>query len=237
MIRSRTKKILLGLFLAAVLAGWSAVALAPAVLAAGEGQQCSTNDDCDSPLSCRSGRCTRINTFRLVPECATVRSAIPGEAPPVPSITCALETFGRIAQLILGLTGSAALLMFVYGGFLMVTSAGSSDKVSKGKTVMTNAIIGIVIIMTSGLLIQYGISKIGISSEFQVVGQACTGTGGRGVIIQMPNGENKCVSSCATDLAASGFSCVNTTLPANAGKYCIANLCPGNADIMCCLTQ
>jgi len=110
---------------------------------------CTTSDTCPWPQSCIKGTCQRVNTFRLVPECATARSSIPGQAPPVPTLTCMLQTFGRIAQLILGLTGSMALLMFVYGGFLLVTSAGSQEKVTKGKTVMTNAVIGIIIIMAA----------------------------------------------------------------------------------------
>jgi len=238
-------------------------ALKIAILAAGLGfwffgasaspawaKACSTSDECTWPQTCVKGACQQVNTFRLVPECATARSSIPGQAPPVPTLTCMLQTFGRIAQLILGLTGSLALLMFVYGGFLMVTSAGSQEKVSKGKTVMTNAVIGIVIIMTSGLLIQYGMQKIGVSAEFKVIGQTCsdkivdpndpTGTKMnvvQGTIVQAPDGTNKCVTSCPNSLLP-GFDCIDTKSSSGAGKYCIANLCPGNRDFMCCqITQ
>lgn len=54
---------------------------------------------------------------------------------------------GRLISAILGITGSIALLMFVYGGFLWLISAGEADKVKKGKEVMKWAVLGIVVIV------------------------------------------------------------------------------------------
>jgi hypothetical protein len=59
------------------------------------------------------------------------------------------ETIVNISQIILAVTGSAALLMFVYGGVLWIISAGSSEQIQKGKSAMAAAAIGIVIILTA----------------------------------------------------------------------------------------
>jgi hypothetical protein len=53
---------------------------------------------------------------------------------------------GRIINAGLGILGSLALLAFFYGGFLWLTSAGDSKKVSEGTEVMKWSIIGLVII-------------------------------------------------------------------------------------------
>lgn len=171
--------------------------------------------------------------FRLVPECATAKGE-PGNPPPVPSLVCVLQTFGNISQIILGLTGSLALLMFVYGGFLLVTSGGSQEKVGQGKKAITNAIIGILIIMTSGLLIQYGMDKLELRGSYKAIGVHCTGDSvnpnGDGQFIQKPDGSLVCVKlgQCAT---LSKFKCLDVTQnPPAGGKglYCIPNLCGAN---------
>ncbi len=60
---------------------------------------------------------------------------------------------GRIIQAILGVTGSIALLMFVYGGFLWLISGGSPEKVKKGKDAMKWAIFGLVVIIGAYMIV------------------------------------------------------------------------------------
>lgn len=58
-----------------------------------------------------------------------------------------IESFiGRLIKAILGLSGSVALLMFVWGGFQYLWSGGDPKKVEKGKETLINAVKGIVII-------------------------------------------------------------------------------------------
>lgn len=64
------------------------------------------------------------------------------------------QFIGRIINSALGIVGSLALLMFIYGGFVWLTSAGSADKVTKGKNILVWATIGLVVIFTS-----YGATK------------------------------------------------------------------------------
>jgi len=54
-----------------------------------------------------------------------------------------------IVNFFLGFLGLIAVLMIIYGGVLIVTSAGEPDKAKKGKAILLYAAIGIVIILLS----------------------------------------------------------------------------------------
>ena len=128
----------------------------------------------------------------IVPECARVKAAF-GQPVPVPQLSCMLEMLGNVALLILGISGSIALFMFVYGGFMIMLSATSGsgkDKVNKGKTIIRNAVLGILIIMVSGIVLQYAVKQLGISNKFKIVGQPC-GSGNK-VYVHMPDGSIGC---------------------------------------------
>ncbi|MFH1326453.1 MAG: pilin [Candidatus Falkowbacteria bacterium] len=78
---------------------------------------------------------------------------------------CSLDDFVRLAvnvsNWILGIVGSLALLFFVYGGFMMIISAGNTERSGKAKTILTNAIIGLVIVFTSWLIIYFVQTTLG----------------------------------------------------------------------------
>ena len=78
---------------------------------------------------------------------------------PASEQTCTLNDFIRIAvnvsQIILGLTGSLALLAFIYGGFVFLLSGGSAQNVEKGKGILKAAVIGLVIVFASYMIIQF----------------------------------------------------------------------------------
>ena len=61
---------------------------------------------------------------------------------------------GRLITAMLGVTGSIALLMFVYGGFLWLISAGDANKVKKGKEVMQWAVLGLVVIVLAYTIVR-----------------------------------------------------------------------------------
>lgn len=64
-----------------------------------------------------------------------------------------LQFVVNIMNFILAISGTLVLLMFLYGGFTWLTSAGSSDAVSRGKGAMTAAVVGLVIIFSSYAII------------------------------------------------------------------------------------
>ena len=75
--------------------------------------------------------------------------ALPGQrnTTDLPTYLLALYNFG------LGAVGIAALLMAIVGGYFYVTSAGNTSRVSKGKELITDAILGIVVAFCAWLLL------------------------------------------------------------------------------------
>lgn len=161
----------------------------------------------------------------IVPACARNQS---GDAA---DLNCVLATFENIANLILGVTGSFALLMFVYGGFTMLASGGSEEKVTKGKTILRNAVIGILIIMLAGYIVRYATSALRGSGSLQTAGKACgTATVDDRQVTKHEytvDGQTYCASQC-NDI--SGYSCTTEV----AGKNCLVGLCPGSQNVRCC---
>lgn len=70
------------------------------------------------------------------------------------------RTAVNVSQIILGVTGSIALLMFVIGGVMYIISGGSPDKVKKATDVLKNSAIGIAIILLAGLAVQILLKKL-----------------------------------------------------------------------------
>lgn len=66
---------------------------------------------------------------------------------------------GKIINAVLGVVGSLALLMFVYGGLTWMTSSGSQEKVKKGRDIIVWSAIGLAVIFAS-----YGLVRILLSS-------------------------------------------------------------------------
>ena len=67
----------------------------------------------------------------------------------------------KIADFIFGITGSLALLMFVYGGFMFLISSGSTETVNKAKQIIIGAVAGIVIIFTSYMIVGFVFTATG----------------------------------------------------------------------------
>jgi len=70
----------------------------------------------------------------------------------------------RASSWILGIVGSLALLMFIYGGFMFLISAGSSEKIGKAKTILIAAVIGLAIVFGSYLIIKFFLQTLGIEN-------------------------------------------------------------------------
>ena len=69
-------------------------------------------------------------------------------------------TIAKIIRVILGLLGIIALVIIIYGGFTIMTSGGSEEKVSTGKKILINAVIGLAIILSSFAIVQFVISSL-----------------------------------------------------------------------------
>lgn len=56
--------------------------------------------------------------------------------------------------------GILAVIYGLYGGFLILTAGGEDDKVKKGKTILIQVSIGLVVIFLANSLVQWVLTKI-----------------------------------------------------------------------------
>jgi len=95
----------------------------------------------------------------------------------------------KIITAILGIVGALFVILFIYGGFIWLTSAGSDEKIGKAKKILSYAVIGVVIVAAA-----YTISTFIANAIF--TGTAPTEGTGTGT-----TGANDCTSAggvCAT---------------------------------------
>lgn len=132
------------------------------------------------------------------------------------NISAAEATIGRLAQMILGVTGSLALLMFVIGGVYYVFSSGESDKVKKANKIMSSAVIGIVIILMSGFAIKFLLKAITTNDQ---------------LLSDSEQMAQKCLQK------GPGWRCVDLSKKEDSEKAkltCETGLCPGDYNNVCC---
>lgn len=74
-----------------------------------------------------------------------------------------LEVLLNLAHYLFGIIGALALAMFVYGGFVLIMSQGSPDKVKQGTGIMAAAVIGLVIAFGAYIIVQFLQTTIGFT--------------------------------------------------------------------------
>ena len=80
-----------------------------------------------------------------------------------------VQLFIEQGRMIFGLIGMVALGAFVYGGFLMVFSFGSPDKVTQGKDVMIAAVVGIIIVFSAYIGVSFLLNTVGVNKDLQAI--------------------------------------------------------------------
>ena len=124
-----------------------------------------------SPLIANAGNAffqdVKLGNYGLVPDdCADSLPDCKNEnvARTSTCSTCGFEDFVvlgvNIANIILGISGSIALLFFVYGGILWIISSGSSTMVDKGRKAIISSVIGLAIIFSSWMIINFTIATL-----------------------------------------------------------------------------
>jgi len=91
----------------------------------------------------------------VTPKPPDVSQVTPQVLPNPLGITDVNTLIARLINFVLSLVGSVSLLMFVYGGLTWMTSAGSPDKIKKGRDIIVWAIIGLAIVFTSYILVKF----------------------------------------------------------------------------------
>jgi len=83
-----------------------------------------------------------------------------GEATGVETSRSLAEIIGGLVQAALGLLGIVLLVLILYGGFLWMTAGGNEDQVGKAKKIITNAVVGLVIVMAAYAIASFAVDAI-----------------------------------------------------------------------------
>ena len=67
---------------------------------------------------------------------------------------------GRIIRTFTGFAGGIGLMMFVYGGFIWLTSFGNPERIKKGQDLLLWATIGLAIMFSSYIVAKYIITAV-----------------------------------------------------------------------------
>jgi len=67
---------------------------------------------------------------------------------------------GRVINAVLGIVGSLALVMFIYGGLTWMTAAGNKEKIQKGKDILIWATIGLIIIFSAYAIVRFVLEDV-----------------------------------------------------------------------------
>ncbi len=90
-----------------------------------------------------------------------------------------LDDFVKIAvkafDYLLGITGSLALLFFIYGGVLFLISGGNKERIEKAKKTLVNSVIGIVLVFASYMIVGFVFRALGADNAMDGTSWAKTG--------------------------------------------------------------
>ncbi|MDP3244630.1 MAG: hypothetical protein Q8M83_03140 [bacterium] len=67
---------------------------------------------------------------------------------------------GNIIMIFMGMAGSVALMMFIYGGALWLTSGGNSEKITKGRDIMIWTTAGLVVMFSAYIVTKFVIGAL-----------------------------------------------------------------------------
>lgn len=144
----------------------------------------SNGELCNNSSECISNYCNSEDTgdTKATGVCENPITLAPGQKPtpagssgggePVESIKLPNFLFtedpndviGRVIEFVIGLAGTAALAMFIYGGVRWLTSGGREDFINKGREAMQWAAIGLIIVFSSYVLVKFVLQVIGSSA-------------------------------------------------------------------------
>jgi len=129
---------------------------------------CANNSDCASNF-CDIHNGARCGEIQAPAEVTPGTGATPGAEKDVtklaPAVSYEIPNFlgvkdpntliGRLIKVLIGLSGTLALLVFIYGGFRWLISRGVPAEVQKGTTAMKYASLGLALIFSSYLIVNF----------------------------------------------------------------------------------
>ncbi len=92
----------------------------------------------------------------------------PGDNPACDDVGIFIELAINIGAYMFTFIGALALLVFVYGGFKMIISAGDSAKIKEGKDAMIAAVIGIAIAFSGVAIVRFLGDSLQLKEEYKI---------------------------------------------------------------------
>lgn len=166
----------------------------------------------------------------------------------------------NFGKFLLGIVGSLALLMFVYGGFVWLTSGGESGKIDAGKKILINSVIGVAITFFAWVIVAFVVSTLTTGNasfkwdttlscapllgleqpdvDLERLNSTIGAGGGSGTPTGTKKEEEKCTASaeCMTGLYCrkGTTNCQKKLLTSNESKYACVNMeISGQDDLAC----
>lgn len=123
---------------------------------------CTTNASCGNGQTCNAGKCVTSPT--ATPSTGTTpagtTSTVTALTNPL-KISSAGDLIKNLINFILGFVGVIAAAMIVYGGIVYMTSAGNDQRIQQGKNILTYAIVGLIISIAAGIIVNLVLAGIG----------------------------------------------------------------------------
>lgn len=160
-------------------------------------------------------------------------------------LTDVLIVTGNAGNFLLAIIGSLALILFVIGGFLIMTSQGES-RLATGKQFLFASGAGIVMTFSAVLILRFVLNVVttGTPGSGSAGYAICDGTNNGAACGEASVCDNgNCTGRCAVyqaSVVASGnttasYQCTDpASYPSGA---CVSGLCPGGNDNKCCNTD
>lgn len=70
------------------------------------------------------------------------------------------QLVGTLIRAVLGLVGTVFFVLMVYAGFMWMTSGGNSDRAGKARTLIIQAILGLIVIVLAWAITNFVISAL-----------------------------------------------------------------------------
>ncbi len=136
-------------------------------------------------------------------------------------LTQIVQLFANLYNFMLKYLGALALLLFVIGGIMFITSGGSQEKVMKAKKILTGTTVGLIIVMLSFVIVQQ-LQKSLIAPDQQ-----------KNYVIKSTNTSPACSIEGGVCTQPNEFNTKEECEEANPGFVCQTGLCGPTPNIFC----
>lgn len=79
------------------------------------------------------------------------------------------STISTVISLAYAVAGVATVGFIIYGGYMIIMSKGDPQELQKGQTTLANALIGLVVVVASGLIFNFVADLLGVGSMVKIL--------------------------------------------------------------------